>query len=208
MAVDHPVEHADCSSVDSSSRRVGVGKNWLTLLGASLLSGQISASVVALVVWRQTPESSIFALPEIPLQATATDSNESFAAATNMIDEDAEGLFLLDCVTGQLQCVVLSHRTAKFNALFQANVALDLALGESGKNAKLLLVTGSVNFRGSANARPASSVAYVIDTTSGKYAAYGVPWRRDVANQGRAQSAPMALLHVGSARAPNITIEE
>lgn len=204
MAVDHPVQHA----ADSSSGRVWTGKTWLALLGASMLSGIVSASVVAVVVWRQGAESSMFALPEIPLHATATDNNGSFAAATNLIDEDAEGLYLLDCVTGQLQCVVLNHRTAKFNALFQANVALDLGLGESGKNAKLLLVTGNVNFRGSANARPASSVAYVIDSTSGKYAAYGVPWRRDVANQGRAQSAPMALLHVGSARAPNITIEE
>ena len=175
------------------------------LLVTGILSGLVSGAVVTLLAQRDPAE--LFSLSEIPVHATATDSNATFAAATNFIDEDAEGLFLLDGVTGELQCVVLNHRSAKFNALFRANVAQDLGV-EAGKKPEYLLVTGNVNFRGSSNARPARSVAYVVDSATGKYAAYGVPWRRELANQGRGQTGPMALLHVGTARSPELTIAE
>jgi hypothetical protein len=60
--------------------------------------------------------------PEILLRATASHGAETMAVATGSIDE-GEGLFVLDYLTGELNCFVLNPRAnSKFNARFRANV--------------------------------------------------------------------------------------
>ncbi|HEY6563793.1 MAG TPA: hypothetical protein VIY86_04815, partial [Pirellulaceae bacterium] len=43
-------------------------------------------------------------------------------------------------------------------------------------------------------------LVYVVDATSGAYAAYAIPWRRDLFASGRAQVGDLALLRVGSVK--------
>lgn len=111
--------------------------------------------------------------PETLLNATATNSAENFAIATGKIDDYGEGLFMLDALTGDLQCVVINSRTAKFTSFYKANVLQDMQI--QGKKPKFLLVTGYMNFRTGGTSRPAQSVVYVVDANTGRYAAYGVP---------------------------------
>lgn len=142
-------------------------------------------------------------LSELPLQAATATTGGSFAVATGMVDSDVEGLYVLDFVTGDLQCSVLNFRTGKFNAVFRANVLQDLGSDGAveGKNPTFLLSTGMINFpRGASVARPGNSVCYVLDTTTGSYAAYAIPWRRELAATGRPQSGALMLLDVGRAR--------
>ncbi len=137
---------------------------------------------------------------ETPLHATATDSSDTMAVATGPVDEDVEGFYVLDFVTGDLQCTVLSQRTGKFAGLFKANVLRDLNI-EQSKKPRFLLVTGMVGFaRGPGASRPAASIAYVIDTNTGRFGAYGVQWRRDAAAIGRPQAGTLSLLDIGAAR--------
>ncbi len=125
---------------------------------------------------------------------------ETFAMATGPIDSDVEGLYMLDFLTGDLQCVVLNFRTAKFSAMFRANVLADLGI-DAAKKPKYLMTTGAINFpRGATAARPGNSVVYVLETSTGNYAAYGIPWRRELAATGRAELAALQLLDVGTAR--------
>lgn len=139
-------------------------------------------------------------LQEKPLRASTAAVGESFAMATGAIDQDVEGLYLLDFLTGDLQCVVLNSRTARFNAVFRANVLNDLAIDPS-KKPQFLMTTGAINFpRGAAVARPGNSVVYVLETNTGSFAAYGLPWRRELAVTGRVQGSPLILLDVGQAR--------
>lgn len=139
-------------------------------------------------------------LPPSLLQAASASQADNFAIATGPIDEDVEGLFVLDFVTGELQCVVLNYRTGRFGGLFRANVMQDLA-SDAAKKPKYVMVAGQINFpRGAAAARPGNSVVYVLDTSSGAFGAYGLPWRRELAATGRGQMAPMILLDVGRAR--------
>ena len=120
--------------------------------------------------------------------------------ATGSIDEDVEGLFLLDFVTGELQCAVLNYRTGRFTSLFRANVQADLGV-DPAKRPKYLMTTGMINFpRGASAARPGNSVVYVMDTSSGNFAAYAIPWRRELASIGRPQAAAMILMDMGRAR--------
>ena len=63
------------------------------------------------------------------------------------------------------------------------------------------MTTGAINFpRGATAARPGNSIVYVLETTTGNYAAYGIPWRRELAATGRPQAAALQLLDVGTAQ--------
>ena len=139
-------------------------------------------------------------LPEMVLHADSATQDGSFAMAVGPMDNDVEGLCILDFLTGELTVTVLNTRNAKFNAVFKANVIQDLGIDQS-KRPKYLMSTGQIQFpRGGNIARPASSVVYVLDTTTGNYAAYGLPWRRELAKSGRSQSGQLALLDSGKAR--------
>jgi hypothetical protein len=84
--------------------------------------------------------------------------------------------------------------------MFRANVLNDLGV-DPAKKPKYLMTTGAINFpRGATAARPGNSVVYVLETTTGNYAAYGIPWRRELAATGRLQTAALVLLDVGMAR--------
>jgi hypothetical protein len=144
--------------------------------------------------------------PATRLHAAAAVQNEAYAMATGPIDEDVEGLFILNALTGDLQCSVMSIRTGRFAGLFRTNVLNDLGL-DPAKRPSYLMTTGQIAFpRGPGAARPAFSIVYVLDTTSGNFAAYGLPWRRDMANTGRPQAGPLTLQDVG--QGPTAVIRE
>ena len=158
-------------------------------------------AVAALLLVHATDTPPILHLPETHLHATATESSQTLSIATGTVDDSMEGLFLLDFLTGDLQCRVLNHRTGKFNSAFQANVMSDLGMDGQQKNPKYLMVTGASNFaRGLAGSRMGNSVVYVVDSNTGRYVVYGVPWRREFQSAGRPQIGKLILLDAGNAR--------
>jgi len=173
---------------------VGVG------LGMGLLVG-VGMMVGALVVGGHSGDGAsrpFISLPETALHATSTDSGDTFSIATGPIDEDVEGLFTLDFLTGNLQCLVVNPRSGGWS-IFRYNVQGDLGT-KPGKAAKLLMVTGAWATRGGASGRPADSVVYVADAVSGHVAVYTVPWDRTLPATGRSQEGVLLLLAVGKAR--------
>jgi hypothetical protein len=121
-------------------------------------------------------------LPHAPLHATATDHSDNFAIATGTVDDELEALFILDFLTGSLKCAVLSTSTGKFTSAFEASVLDDLGV-KANQNPKFMMVTGSAGLRRQGgNLQPGNSVVYVAETTSGRVAAYAVPWTRGQAN--------------------------
>ena len=140
---------------------------------------------------------------EIPLHASTSMGDDNFVVATGMIDQsnNTEGVFLLDAITGNLQCRMISPRTGKFAAVFTRNVLQDFG-ADLTKKPKFLLATGAVDFAaGAAAGVPGDCVVYVVDANSGNYAAYGIRWSREMFNNGAAQVLPLILLDVGAARA-------
>jgi len=167
---------------------------WMAMFGMSILSGCLA--MVGFFAGQQSSSAVI----EIPVDATGSAFTESMAAATGTIDGDMEGLFTLDSLTGDLQCVVLNSRNGKFTNIFRTNVLADLEL-EPTKKPNFMLVTGRAVFRGgSGNVQPANTAAYVIDATSGKFVAYGVPWDRAAASRNTVQTNKLLRLDVGTAR--------
>ncbi len=136
-----------------------------------------------------------FQLPKIDASAAA--SSEKFSMATGAVGESGEGLFVLDHNSGLLQCAVLYPRAGQFMGLFTTNVGEALATG--GKGGNYLMVTGQLDFP-SSSARPAAPLlVYVLDTATGNYACYGVPFNRAKVNAGTPQQGAMVLVATGTA---------
>ncbi|TWT33230.1 hypothetical protein [Blastopirellula retiformator] len=141
------------------------------------------------------------AVLEIPVQASAT-RTDTMAAATGDIDSSADGLFTLDFLTGDLQCYVINTRNQQAApSVFRANAMGDLQIDPTSKPQFMLLV-GKAMFQGgrTVNARPANSVVYVIDSTSGNFVGYGIPWQENQASRGAPQSGALIPITRGSAR--------
>ncbi len=110
--------------------------------------------------------------PEI-LKAAASHGSANMAIATGPVSEEAEGVFFLDYLTGDLQCWVYYPRNATFAGKFAGNVRGQLP---SGKNPEYLMVTGAINpGPTTSNTRQAACLLYVFDVNEGVFAAYAVP---------------------------------
>jgi hypothetical protein len=132
--------------------------------------------------------------PDSPAHAVATAQMESFAVCTAPIDEDGEAIFFLDYLTGDLTAAVLHPTNGKFTAVFKTNVVSTLGV-DANKSPKFLLVSGGMNFRSRAGGNTwASSAIYVAELTSGKVAAYGIPWNRTFRNNISPVAAQLTLL--------------
>jgi hypothetical protein len=140
--------------------------------------------VLGLVIGRWFNSGELI-LPASAARAVATDRFENFAIATAPLDSDVEAVFFLDFLTGDLKGAVLSAQFGRFNAFYERNILEDFGL-DRAKNPRYLMVTGMANLRrGLGNtARPGASVVYIAELTTGKIAAYGVPWTPQFHNAG------------------------
>jgi hypothetical protein len=121
-------------------------------------------------------------LPHAPLHAVATDHIDNFSIATGPVDEELEGLFILDFLTGSLKCAVLSIATGRFTCAFETSVLDDLGV-KPNQNPKFMMVTGNAGLRRTGGQlQPGNSVVYVAETSTGRVVAYAVPWTRGLAN--------------------------
>ncbi len=141
--------------------------------------------------------------PHTPLHAVATDRSESIGIATGPLDQDVEAVYLLDFLTGDLKAFVLGKQPGVFSGYFATNVAKDLNV-DPQRNPKFVMVTGVVGLRRSGgNRAPAgSSVCYVAEITSGKLAAYAVPWAASMYASGQPQNGALYLIGETRYRTP------
>jgi hypothetical protein len=116
-------------------------------------------------------------LPNTPLRAVATDRTESFAMASVPLDDSVEAVCFLDFLTGDLRAAALSKLNGQFSYFFEYNVNKDLGV-DPAKSPRYMLVSGVADLRhaGGAQRAPSKSIIYVGEVTTGKVAAYCVPW--------------------------------
>ena len=123
------------------------------LVGISLGIGMLVGALI--VVGKGASSGGSLFGPETLLNATATESSDSMAIATGFIDEDVEGLFVLDFITGNLQVFVINPRSGQLGGMYAHNVAAVLG---AQKAPKYLLVTGqAMSHWFTGNVRPARS---------------------------------------------------
>lgn len=164
----------------------------VSLFAAAYFAGQTHAL-------RQAAAPSESPMPGLKLpvlDATAAVTSEKFSMATGFVSGKAEGLFVLDHNSGLLQCSVMYPRMGKFLGLFTINV--HDALG-ADKNAQYMMSTGLVDLPSSNNNPFASSTVYVLNTTTGTYACYAIPFSQTMMNSNKPQQGYLQLVATGSA---------
>ncbi len=123
--------------------------------------------------------------PQAPLHTTATDRADTYAIATGFLDQEVEAIYFLDFLTGDLTAAVLGRRPGTFGAVYRYNVLQDLQIDPT-KNPKFLMVTGLCDLpRGGGRVEASRAAVYVAEITTGKVAAYVVPWNRSAFNSGQ-----------------------
>ncbi|QEF97581.1 hypothetical protein Mal15_16220 [Stieleria maiorica] len=192
--VDHPPQTDQRSFLRRRSIPLLAVVTLASIFAAAYYAGQTHALRQAAAGADQQANPLGVKLPT--LDATAAVSSEKFSMATGFISDRAEGLFVLDHNSGLLQCSVMYPRLGKFLGLFVVNV--HDALG-SGKGAEYMMTTGLVDMPSSNNNPLASSVVYVLNTTTGTYACYYIPFNRTLMNSNQPQQGNMVLLATGSA---------
>jgi hypothetical protein len=146
-----------------------------------------------------TEQASFPGLAELRLKAAATHGGETFAIATGPIDDEAEGLFTLDFVTGDLMCTVINPRNYSFGGQFGINITSALP-AEKAKKPSYLIATGSINARTGS----AGCICYVVDANTGDVAAFSFPWTKSLTSVGVPQMQPMRQVGKWQARSVNL----
>jgi hypothetical protein len=177
------------------------------MLVAGLVLGLAIGGGIAVGVLLGQRNATVAGLPglgDLQLKAMASHGTDTFAIATGPVDDDVEGLFTLDFLTGDLSCFVINPRNGAFGGMFKANVANVLSV-EKGKKPSYLMATGTINVGGgSGGQRPAASLCYVVDANTGEVAAFTFPWAKTATTAGIAQATEMRLVGKWKARSRDL----
>lgn len=139
------------------------------------------------------------------LRADSAASGKTVSMATGRIDADIEGLFVLDHLTGNLFCSLLSPRTGQQLGLFQTNAAL--LIGDRVGDPDYVMTTGYIELGAAGrigNLRPAQCVCYVSEGNSGRVLAFTLQFDRQRLQNGIPQEGLLQLIWQGSIRAPGL----
>jgi len=192
--------------MNMEKKRSRLVKVALALSGLSVVVFAASALGVALGLYVAGSDRLPGSSSELPmvLQADSASSGKSLAMATGLIDTEdgVEGLFVLDRLSGNLQCWVMSSQTGGIAAIYTARPADDMGL-EKGGEVDYVMTTGRMNFQRAGRAGnmvPAGCVCYVGDGNSGNVVGYSVRFNRQAAMRGGGQGGQMTLVCKGFAR--------
>ena len=151
---------------------------------------------------RMAQNNMVSQFPPMPLNAGTATRTKSLSMATGSIDGNVEGLFLLDHLTGNLQCWVLGPRNGAVGGYYTANAAQDLAGGSKTGAPEYMMVTGDFFFTGgnAGNLAPGQTVCYVGDATTGNVVGYGLIYDKQAIRKGIPQKGNLKLVCKGTAR--------
>ncbi len=115
--------------------------------------------------------------PEIPmvLRADSATGGKALSLASGFVARDVDALYVLDHLTGNLQCWLLNPQTGKIGGIFQTNVNGDLGVQKAG-DVDFVMVTTRIPTAGrqrEGNLRPGECLVYVGDGNTGKVVGYG-----------------------------------
>ena len=173
------------------------------LVGMLLGSGLFAAGGMFFSRSDRTAESNNF-LP-VSFRPDATSMGKSISVATGWIDDEVEGLYVLDHLTGNLQCWVMNSRSGEVGGVFRGNV--NLALGLEGKaDPDYVIATGRFDFKNfrQGNLKYANCICYVGESSTGKILAYSFTFDPTTGALGQPQMGDLILIATIPFRDPTL----
>ena len=134
------------------------------------------------------------------LMAETSARGKNVSMATGLVDQDMEGLFILDHLNGNLQCWVINLRNNEIGGIFRTNIFDALPALKQGADLDFVLTTGFVNFQNRGNQVPARSIAYVAEGKSGGVAGFSFQFNKAAIQRGQLQEGALELIVEGPIR--------
>ncbi len=133
------------------------------------------------------------------VKADSASAGKAVSMATGAITNEVEGVFILDHLTGRLQCWLLNPRTGDIGGIYAADVLSVMGLDKGDPD--FVMTTGRffLNRRGGA-LRPADSIVYVGEGKSGKVVGFSLAYDKAGIQRGVVQQGELAVVCQGSIR--------
>ena len=168
----------------------------------------VAASAIGTIIGNSYEDKRAGFSKELPvvLNADSAARGKQLSMATGFIDRDrgVEGLFVLDHLSGNLQCWLINPRDASISGVYFANVNKDLELGKAG-DADFVMTTGAIRAEGRrGNEIPASCVCYVGDGNSGRVVGYSMLYDKQLVLNNGTQQGELQVIARGFARETNL----
>ena len=175
------------------------------LLVVTSLLGTVVGSMLATANGTQAID-----LEPLKLEASSAARGKNISLATGAIDESVEGLYILDHLTGDLQCWVVSPKTAKISGIYTANVNVGLETDRAGEKDYVMSTGQFFSTGGSAGQRsPARSIVYIAEGNSGNVAAFGLQYDKNTIRRGTGvDNGTLELIGKAPARGGAVTRDQ
>jgi len=136
----------------------------------------------------------------LPLRMAADSASggKTISMATGTITGDADGLFILDHMTGILQCWLLNSRTGTVGGIYVADVGKALGLDKGDPD--FVMTTGDFFVRSGGNLKAANTICYVGEGKSGKVAGFSLAYNKQGIQQGAVQKGELNMVCSGPVR--------
>lgn len=181
----------------------------LSIIGGLMVGTTLLGAVVGSFLASGDDSPSVDLEP-LKLHAASAARGKNISLATGWIDESVEGVYILDHLTGNLQCWVLSPKTGKISGVYVANVNVGLETDVAGDK-DYVMSTGSFAFSGGSSGQrvPARSVVYVAEGNSGNVAAFGLQYDKALIRRGGGvDNGTLELIGKAPARGAGVTRDQ
>lgn len=164
----------------------------------------LAATFGTMIGNRVGSEDSVTGQSPVVLNADSAARGKAMSMATGLVDDrGTEGLYVLDHLSGNLQCWVINPRTGEVAGIYTANVNKDLEVGKGG-DVDYVMTTGQFRAEKSTARRgnliPSGSICYVGDGNTGKVVGYILYYNRQLATNGGSQRGELEVIARGLAR--------
>ena len=182
----------------TSSKIVLVAVTGLTLVAVASGLGSFVGQRLA----SQSDNRTELAQEPVVLKADTAARGKAMSMATGFIDRNrtVEGLFVLDHLSGLLQCWVVNPRNGQIAGVYSANVNDHLEIAKGGE-IDYVMTTGNFEIDGrQGNDSPADCICYVGDGGSGRVVGYSLFYDRQLIPQNRQQQGELVVVARGQTR--------
>jgi hypothetical protein len=135
----------------------------------------------------------------VPLRLAADSAagGKTISVATGSITAELDGVFILDHLTGGLQCWILNS-DGGVGGIYVADVGLALGLDKGDPD--FVMATGDFFVRSGGNRKIANTICYVGEGKSGKMAGFGLTYDKAGVQRGAVQQGELNMVCSGPIR--------